>query len=133
MDAVLIIGLGSLLVMVIALAIIVGLALTRHSAQQWKSQVKTASHLVVDGQGLPDARGKVTVRSVSFAQLWKEESKKGEAAPMFAVSQQPLPSAVPELKRSSASQRFPKIISIPQWEAPLEDEDEDHAAERTVA
>ncbi len=73
------IALVTLVIVLLAAAVIVMLALSRHSRDQWKSRVRRASAEVLHGGPSPEVPVEARPRRVAFDELWAAESKPGSA------------------------------------------------------
>lgn len=133
------------LIVGVGLAVIVGLALLRYPRDQWGERMRTTTHMVMNGVGLPRLDGRVRVREVTLDEMWAETSKVGNAYwemlsfenrldrfRQIAEAQSKAPAASAEAApvRASIAARFPKVTSLHRWRS---DADESEGSERTVA
>ncbi len=79
MSGVIGLSIAVLLIVAIGLSVIGSSALRRHPREQWGARVKTASHMVMDGVGLPRVDGHVPVREVDFDEMWATNVREGNA------------------------------------------------------
>lgn len=72
-------ALVALIIILMAVAVILGFALQRQTRESWKQQVRKASQAVLERPSTSGASATVEPRRVSFDQLWEEESEQGVA------------------------------------------------------